>query len=183
MGKALAEAAIRAGHQVTLILGPIFIEMPLAVVARINVETAQQMFDAVTREFANNDLIIMAAAVSDFRPKSAHGDKLARQGALTLELEPTADIIGAVGNQKLPHQRTIGFSLEADDGLERARRKMLEKNLDLIVFNPLRTLDAATIDATFLYPDGRSEKVSSRPKAELADILLQRAADLFATMA
>jgi phosphopantothenoylcysteine decarboxylase/phosphopantothenate--cysteine ligase len=182
MGAALVESAQRAGHSITLILGPVSTPFPDNI-TRINVETSQEMLDAVLCEFLRHDLLIMAAAVADYRPVERSPTKLVRGGRLTLELEATADIIAMAGKQKRSDQRTVGFSLEQDESdsnLDRARRKLLEKKLDLIVFNPLETINAPTIESAFLYPDGRSEKVSSRPKAELADILIQRSVDLFA---
>ncbi|MGD1277463.1 MAG: phosphopantothenoylcysteine decarboxylase [Tepidisphaeraceae bacterium] len=179
MGAALAQAAQRAGHGVTLILGPVTVAMP-ADIPRIDVETADQMLQAVLREFPQHDLLIMAAAVSDYRPKSVAAEKLGRHGGLVLELEATPDIVAAAGKLKRPDQRTVGFSLEAAGDLDRARRKLTQKNLDLIVYNPASTIGSEMIQATLLWPGGRSENVTSRPKAELADILIQRCIQLLA---
>src|SRR5436190_1375509 len=120
MGAALADAALRQNHQVTLILGPVTVAMPQNV-KRIDVETAAQMLDAVLREFANHDLLIMAAAVADYRPKQVTKDKIARHGTLTIECEATEDIVAAASRTKRPDQRTIGFSLEGRGQIERAR--------------------------------------------------------------
>jgi phosphopantothenoylcysteine decarboxylase/phosphopantothenate--cysteine ligase len=138
------------------------------------------MFDAVMREFPEHDLLIMAAAVADFRPKSFTPGKLSRQGTMLLELEATADIVGEAGKLKRPDQRTVGFSLEAQPDLERARRKLVEKHLDLIVYNPADTVGSDMIAATLLYADGRSEDLRFRTKGEVADTLLERATGLFA---
>src|SRR5689334_13252839 len=91
MGAALAEAAQRAGHDVTLILGPVTAPMP-ADVRRIDVTSSSEMHDAVMREFPGHDLLIMAAAVADFRPRQMLGEKVRRGGTFTLALEPTEDI-------------------------------------------------------------------------------------------
>jgi phosphopantothenoylcysteine decarboxylase/phosphopantothenate--cysteine ligase len=179
MGRALAEAARRAGHDVTLVLGPVTATMPSGA-KRIDVETAQQMLDAVLAEFPRHDVLIMAAAVADYRPKSVVKDKLAREGTLMIECKATEDIVAAASRIKRPDQRTIGFSLEAGGNLERAREKLKRKNLDLIVYNPVETMNSQTIESTLLWPDGRSENLPCRSKSDFADILIQRAAALFA---
>jgi phosphopantothenoylcysteine decarboxylase/phosphopantothenate--cysteine ligase len=178
MGAALAEASMRAGHDTTMILGPVRAPMPQQA-RRIDVETAAQMLDAVLREFPNHDLLIMAAAVADYRPKSVSRDKLARHGTLTIECEPTVDISAAASKIKRPDQRIVGFSLENDGQIDRARQKLHRKGLDLIVYNPIATMNSASIDSHLIYPDGRDEKLGSRSKSAFADILLERAAALF----
>jgi len=179
MGAALAEACITAGHSTTLILGPVSTSFP-SVENRVDVESARDMHSAVMREFPNHDLLIMAAAVADYRPKSVSPTKLSRSaGALTLELEPTEDIAASASSIRKPHQRIIGFSLERDGDLARARQKLLTKKLDLIVFNPLKTMNSEGVEAILLYPDGRTENVPYSSKAHFADILLNRAAALF----
>src|SRR5438046_1726085 len=107
MGAALASASLKAGHQVTLILGPVTAPMPDGML-RIDVFSSREMHEAVLREFPKHDLLIMAAAVADFRPKGARTEKIERGGTLTIELEPTEDIAAAAGKIKQPHQRTIG---------------------------------------------------------------------------
>jgi phosphopantothenoylcysteine decarboxylase/phosphopantothenate--cysteine ligase len=177
MGFALATAAKSAGHDVTAILGPV--DLPPVVARTINVETAQQMHDAVLAEFPSHDLLIMAAAVGDFRPKKAADTKLPRDGKLILELEPTPDIVAAAAATRRPHQRVIGFSLEVEGEIDRARRKLAEKKLDLLVFNPLKTIQSDSVTATLLWPDGRTEKLAAMGKAEFAQHLIERAAQLW----
>ena len=179
MGAALTAAATRGGHEVTLIVGPVSVAMPENA-RRIDIETAAEMHAAVLREFPNHDVLIMAAAVADFRPKYVRSNKLERDGTLAIEFEATQDIIAAAGRIKRADQRTIGFSLESHNNIERARQKMLRKNLDLIVYNPTETMDSPTIESVLLYPDGRGEELPCRGKAEFADILLQRVTALFA---
>ena len=178
MGAALASAAMQAGHQATLILGPVTAPMP-PVPRRIDVETAAQMQRALLDEFPRHDLLIMAAAVADYRPKQVHRDKLTRGGTLTIECEATEDIIAAASRIKRPDQRTVGFSLELRGNLARSREKLARKNLDLIVYNPTDTMSSATIEAVLLWPDGRSEELSSRSKYDFATILIDRTAALF----
>jgi phosphopantothenoylcysteine decarboxylase/phosphopantothenate--cysteine ligase len=123
----------------------------------------------------------MAAAVADFRPRYPRAGKVEREGTLAIEFEPTADILAAAGQIKRPDQRTIGFSLEMRPNLERARQKMLRKGLDLIVYNPATTLDSPKVESVLIYPDGRREPLDSREKADFAELLLQRVAELFKT--
>jgi phosphopantothenoylcysteine decarboxylase / phosphopantothenate---cysteine ligase len=178
MGAALAQSALNAGHQVTLIVGPVIVPMP-AGVRRLDVETADQMHRAVLEEFPRHDLLIMAAAVADFRPKSIRQDKVARHGNFTIECEATPDILAEVGRLKQPHQRTVGFSLESDANLDRARQKLRAKNLDLIVYNPVSTLNSPDITAVLIFAGGKEENLPSVSKAHMADILLQRATELW----
>jgi phosphopantothenoylcysteine decarboxylase / phosphopantothenate---cysteine ligase len=178
MGAALIRSAVAAGHHVTAILGPVTVAVSEGS-RRIDVETAAQMLDAVLREFPNHDALIMAAAVADYRPVAASAAKLAREGGRTLELEPTADVIAAAGRIKRPDQRTVGFSLETTHDPRRVLDKLRQKNLDLIVYNPVETISSDAIGATLFYAGGREEKLASRPKGEFADILIQRVAGLF----
>ncbi|HEV7301200.1 MAG TPA: phosphopantothenoylcysteine decarboxylase [Tepidisphaeraceae bacterium] len=177
MGAALATAAIAQGHAVTLILGPVSLPMP-ADVERVDVETSQQMHDAVMAHLPSCDVLIMAAAVADYRPKNVSPSKLGRLGNLTLELEPTTDIVAAAAQIKSPHQRIVGFSLEHRGDLDRAREKMLRKRLDLMVFNPTETMDADAIEATLLTPDGQAEALAASSKTAFAQRLIDRAVAL-----
>src|SRR5438045_479954 len=109
MGAALARAASDRRHGVTLILGPVTATMPEDV-RRIDIITARQLHDAVLREFPAHDLLIMAAAVADFRHRGSQVKKIERGGTLTIELEATEDIAAAAGDIKRADQRTVGFS-------------------------------------------------------------------------
>lgn len=183
MGAALAEAALAAGHEVTLILGPISAPLPsiLAKARRIDVVSARDMLDAVIREFPAHDLLIMVAAVSDFRPKKFQSNKTERGGQLTIELEPTEDILAATSQIKRPDQRTVGFSLVARNDLARSKEKLNRKRLDLIVHNPLETMNSANVEATLIYPDGLIEELASMTKENFARMLIERAAALFSS--
>jgi phosphopantothenoylcysteine decarboxylase / phosphopantothenate---cysteine ligase len=177
MGAALAAAAIKAGHSVTLILGPVAIPMP-GQAARLDVQTAAEMLAATLSEFPKHDLLILAAAVADYTPKIVQTEKIARKGDLVIELQPTADIAAAAGKIKRPHQRTVGFSLESVENLDRARQKMAAKNLDLIVHNPTGTIASDSIQATLIFAGGRSEALPSASKSDFADMPMARAASL-----
>jgi phosphopantothenoylcysteine decarboxylase/phosphopantothenate--cysteine ligase len=178
MGAALANAATAARHDVTLILGPVTAAMPTNI-RRIDVMSSRDMYEAVLREFPSHDLLIMAAAVADFRPRGSRTEKIERGGTLTIELEATEDIAAAAGEIKQPMQRTIGFSLVERGNLARSREKLVRKNLDLIVYNPLDTMSSKTIESVLLYPDGRSEELPMQQKADFAGTLIARAEALF----
>jgi phosphopantothenoylcysteine decarboxylase / phosphopantothenate---cysteine ligase len=137
------------------------------------------MQEAVMRVFPRHDLLIMAAAVADFRPKTVHRQKLARGQMLTIECEPTEDIVAAAGKGKRHDQRIIGYSLEAPGEIHRAREKLSRKHLDLIVYNPTETMNSPSVAAVLLWRDGRIETLPSMEKTQFADVLLQRAMTLF----
>jgi phosphopantothenoylcysteine decarboxylase / phosphopantothenate---cysteine ligase len=177
MGAALAEAALSAGHQVTLVVGPICVPIPQAA-RRIDVQTAAQMHAAVLREFPQHDLLIMAAAVADFRPVSVSERKLVRGGNLIIECEPTPDIVAVAGATKRPDQRTIGFHLDVMIDLDRAREKLARKKLDLIVCNPAQTMESDAIESVLLWPDEKSERLGPRSKSDFAVMLIDRACSL-----
>jgi len=143
MGYALARAALKAGHKVTLITAPTS-QKPPGQTKLINVETAAQMFEAVKKYFSRCDCLIMAAAVSDYTPKSPSGTKIKKDGkSITVKLKPTVDILGWAGKQKkLNSQRAkekrkivVGFALEDKAVRARAEKKLKDKNLDMIVAN------------------------------------------------
>ena len=133
MGYALAEAALRRGARVLLVTGPTSIVPPNAAeVTRI--ETADQMRAAVLQLFSQASIVIKTAAVSDYRPKAAAIQKLKRSGPISLELEPTTDILAELSAKKSA-QLIIGFAAETENVLENARKKLAKKSLDAIVVN------------------------------------------------
>src|SRR5216684_2456382 len=133
MGYALAEAALRRGARVLLVSGPTALTPPGAAEVR-RVESAEQMRDAVLHLLPQASIIIKAAAVSDYRAKSSAPQKLKRKGAMTLELEATADILKEITLRKT-NQIVIGFAAETENVLENARQKLAAKHLDAIVVN------------------------------------------------
>lgn len=133
MGYALAEAALRRGARVLLISGPASIAPPAAA-ELTRVETAEDMRQAVLKLLPEAGIVIKTAAVSDYRPKDPAGQKIKRTGPLSLELEPTADILAEVGRLK-KDQLIIGFAAETQNALENARKKLTSKHLDAIVVN------------------------------------------------
>jgi len=135
MGYAIAEAAIRRGARVTLVSGPTAINPP-AVAEFVPVETTQQMRDAVVVRFPDASVVIKAAAVADYRPRQTASRKIKRAGnALTLELEPTADILAELGAHRFEKQILIGFAAETENVIENARGKLAAKHIDAIVVN------------------------------------------------
>jgi phosphopantothenoylcysteine decarboxylase / phosphopantothenate---cysteine ligase len=133
MGYALAEAALRRGARVLLVSGPVAIDPP-AGAELTRVETAEQMRDAVLQLLPQATIVIKTAAFADFRPKSVADQKLKRKGPLTLDLEPTPDILAELSRRKTT-QLIIGFAAETENVLENARKKLSTKALDAIVVN------------------------------------------------
>lgn len=133
MGYAVAEAALRRGARVLLVSGPTSLTPPGALEVT-RVESAEQMRDAVLDLLPQATIVIKTAAVSDYRPKSASEQKIKRKGSITLELEPTADILKEISGRK-QSQIVIGFAAETENVLENARQKLASKNLDGIVVN------------------------------------------------
>ncbi|MDW8328949.1 MAG: bifunctional phosphopantothenoylcysteine decarboxylase/phosphopantothenate--cysteine ligase CoaBC, partial [Candidatus Bipolaricaulota bacterium] len=184
MGYALAEQARDLGaERVCLISGPTQLEPPAGVEC-VRVESAQEMRDAVLERFAEFDLILMAAAVADWRPKRAFAQKLKKSGAreLTIVLEKTPDILAELGRRKKKDQILVGFAAETEKLLEHARQKLKEKNLDLVVANDITAPGAGpeveTNIVTLLYRDGRSETLPCMTKRQLAREILHRIASL-----
>jgi len=138
MGYALAEAALRRGARVLLVSGPTAITPPGAA-ELTRVETAEEMRTAVLKLLPESTVVIKTAAVTDFRPKAPSDQKIKRKGPMTLELEPTADILAELARNKKSHgvasQIVIGFAAETENVLENARKKLSSKSLDAIVVN------------------------------------------------
>ena len=134
MGYALAEAALRRGARVILVSGPVALEAPTgAEIARV--ESAEEMRRAVLSRGAEATMIIKAAAVADFRLAQPATEKMKRKGAMSLELEPTADILAELGAARKESQILIGFAAETSNALENARQKLAAKGVDAIVVN------------------------------------------------
>ncbi len=135
MGAALAKAVIGLGHEVIVISGPVQIDYPQSANV-IRVETTREMETAVLKHFPNCQGVIGAAAPCDFRAKEPGKQKIKKTGnGICLEFEETDDILKAVSLNKKDDQWSVGFALETQNGLDNAKRKLAEKNLDLIVLN------------------------------------------------
>ena len=133
MGYALAEAASRRGARVLLVSGPTALTPPGAA-GLTQVESAEQMRQAVLKLLPEATVVIKTAAVSDYRPKSTASQKIKRSGPMSLELEPTVDILAEIARHK-NSQIVVGFAAETQNALENARRKLASKSLDAIVLN------------------------------------------------
>ena len=138
MGYALARMAMLRGAEVTLVTGPVSLAPP-PFVEVVSVTSARDMFEAVTGLSQEMDVVIKAAAVADFRPKTVNTDKVKKGDGMTeIVLEPTDDILQYLGEHKRPGQVLCGFSMETKDLLENSRKKLKKKNLDLIAANNLK---------------------------------------------
>ena len=148
MGYAIAKAAASRGATVTLVSGPTQLSTPVHV-ERVDIRSAQDMFEAVTSRFDQQDIVIKAAAVADYRPAVQAEEKMKKSGDdLALELVRTQDILAWLGQHKAPGQFLCGFSMETQDMVENSRKKLEKKNLDLIAANNLKQEGAGFGTAT-----------------------------------
>lgn len=172
MGYALAAAARDEGAQVTLISGPVALEAPVGVDV-LPVETAQQMHAALQRVIADADLLLMNAAVADYRPVAAlnHKHKKSAQG-WTLELEPTTDILQSLAAERRPLK--VGFAAETQDLIAAALEKLERKGLDLIIANDaVSSIGQAEIELTLLDRMGTQHRLPRQPKAAAAQHVIE----------
>lgn len=171
MGYALAESAVRRGHHVLLVTGPVEIEPPEGA-ELIRVETTSEMYDVCLARFDSVDAVFAAAAVCDYRPLRRSALKLKKTGStLLLELTQTEDILAEMGRRKT-RQLLIGFALESDHGRDNALRKLRDKNCDAIVLNSPTAIGSERNEITLLGPSGLELASLSAQKTELADSLL-----------
>jgi len=172
IGCALAEAALRAGHRVTLLLGPCPAEPPEgAEVARVT--STQEMFEAVAARFDACDVFIASAAVADYRPVEKRPEKIKKgETHLTVELERTPDILAEMARRR-KRQILVGFCLETEDLERRARGKLEAKGLDLVVANGPEAIAADRQDALLVRRNGRTTRLGGVTKAELASAILE----------
>ncbi len=180
MGYAIARAAARRGAEVTLVSGPVDLKAPLGV-RLVPVISAKDMFDAVTSVSAEQDAIIKAAAVADYRPAVVGAEKTKKSdGNMNIELERTDDILAWLGAHRREGQVLCGFSMETQNMLENSRAKLAKKNVDMIVANSLRTVGAGfgtdTNLVTVITKDG-AEELELMSKDQVAHELLNRIFD------
>jgi phosphopantothenoylcysteine decarboxylase/phosphopantothenate--cysteine ligase len=176
MGYAVAEALARRGAKVTLISGPTALGTPYGV-ARIDVETAAQFASEVRRLLPGAGALWMAAAVSDFRPERPAREKLSkRAGPPVVRWAATEDVLAAAGKRKRPGQILVGFAAETGDAVAKARRKLREKNLDVIVANDVTLpgvgFDHDTNAVTVIPRTGRAVPLALASKGEIAERLV-----------
>ena len=177
MGFCLAEAAARKGATVSLVTGPSNCTIHHRNIRRYDVKTAEEMYQQCMSIVDNQDIIIMSAAVADFTPAHVAPEKIKKDNTqLTLELVKTKDILASVGKIKRDNQLLIGFALETENEIENAKKKLHNKNADLIVLNSLRTEGAgfrtATNQVTIFGKDGREFASELKSKQEIATEIL-----------
>lgn len=180
MGYAVARQAMLRGAEVTLVSGKVNLP-PVPFVKMINVTTAEDMYNAVTAEFDNTDIVVKAAAVADFRPKQIASDKLKKaDGMNSIELEPTKDILKELGKNKKT-QFICGFSMETQNMTENSKKKLDTKNLDMIVCNNLKVEGAGfqgDTNVVTIIDKTNTTELGIMSKTEVADKILDRIAEL-----
>ena len=176
MGIALAAAAGRRGADVTLLAANVALPAP-AGVKRLDVTTTAELAAAATERFPGADVLLMAAAPADFRPASAAADKLRREGALDLRLEPTEDILASLSARRRPGQTIVGFAAETGNARGRAREKLARKGADLIVLNDVSNaaigFESEENEVTLIETAGETQ-VPIAPKDRVAEAILDK---------
>jgi phosphopantothenoylcysteine decarboxylase/phosphopantothenate--cysteine ligase len=176
MGFAIAKSAANLGAEVFLISGPSHEQVSHSLIHRIDVTTAEEMYEASHQHYPDADVAILSAAVADYRPKNVVTEKIKKKDAsLEIQLEPTKDILASLGEIK-ENQFLVGFALETNNELEHAIGKLERKNLDAIVLNSLKDKGAgfATNTNKVTFIDKNQEKVpfELKSKAAVADDIL-----------
>ncbi|MCM8815070.1 MAG: hypothetical protein NC937_06605 [Candidatus Omnitrophica bacterium] len=173
LGYFVAKKAKQRGHSVTVITGPCSFS-EIRGVKKIQVESALEMKDAVEKEFLSCDVLVMTAAVSDWRPEKRYREKLKMKRPWKLKLIPNPDILKSVEKIKKGNQVVVGFALESTSIIENARKKLNEKKLDMLVANTVENFgDSSRNNEIFvLYPDGKIKDCSGYSKRKLASFLV-----------
>lgn len=182
MGYALAEVCAERGAKVTLISGPVNLNVSHPNIHRIDVESAEQMYQAAKEAYAQADAGILCAAVADFTPEQTADHKIKREkDDLVLRLKPTQDIAAALGKEKKPHQRLVGFALETNDEILHAQDKLVRKNFDFIVLNSLNDKGAGfrcdTNKITIIEQQGETP-YPLKGKKEVAEDIIDKLASI-----
>ena len=181
MGYAIATVCARRGASVTLVSGPTALKKP-QFVRTVEITTAKEMFEAVAGRASEQDIIVKAAAVADYRPKSVSGEKMKKKdGELTLELERTDDILAWLGGHKRPGQFLCGFAMETQDLIGNARQKLQKKNLDMIVANSLRVEGAGfggDTNVVTMITENEELSLGKMSKEETASKIMDRIMDI-----
>ena len=176
MGFAIAEAAAKFGAEVTLVTGPVELETSHPNIHRVDVISAQDMYDAMWDHFELADIVIKSAAVSDYRPINMHSEKVKKQsGPLTIEMERTKDILQSLGEAKKA-QYLVGFAAETSNAFEYGKEKLAKKQLDAIVINNVAEEGAGfagdTNAVTYLNKDFTTIELPLASKDEIAEQIL-----------
>ncbi|HEX4653210.1 MAG TPA: phosphopantothenoylcysteine decarboxylase [Candidatus Udaeobacter sp.] len=177
MGFAIAEEAINAGHEVILISGPVNLAPPRHV-AFIPVSTGDEMFDAVHAHADESDVCVLCAAVADYKPVNVSPTKIKKCGEkFLLELTPTRDVLGSLGERHDRQFLLVGFAAETNDIEENAAKKLREKNCDIIIANDVGSVNSGmesdANEVTILFQNGARREISRAPKRFIARELVK----------
>ena len=189
MGFALAEACAEHGAEVTLIAGPVSLQVHHPRIRRIDVESANEMYEAAMQEFPLVDAGILCAAVADYRPETRAQEKIKheKEGELMLHLVANPDIAASLGAIKQDKQTLVGFALETNDESRHATEKLERKNLDFIVLNSLRDKGAGfrcdTNKISILFRNGERKDYPLKDKSEVAEDIVEQLSELIKTKA
>lgn len=178
MGYALAEECAARGAEVTLVSGPVNLSVNHPNINRIDVESAEQMYNACMNHYPTSDAGILCAAVADFTPESVADKKIKREkDDLTLNLKPTHDIAAALGKIKTDSQRLVGFALETNDETAHAQDKLKRKNFDFIVLNSLNDKGAGfrcDTNKITIIDSSKAEEYPLKTKKEVAADIIDK---------
>lgn len=175
MGYAIAREAQRRGHRVTLVSGPTNLVSPRGV-RYISATSSSDIKEAVNKNFKGADCVIMAAAVSDFRPSERKKSKIKKEKKFILELEKTADILAELGKKKR-NKILVGFALETDNLASNAKKKLKDKNLDMIIANIIdknSPFGEGEKDVVIIERAGATTKLNGISKERIAKIILNK---------
>lgn len=177
MGYELAKEGRRRGAEVVLITGPTHLKPPYGITT-VRVSTAEEMYGAVMSYFPQSTILVMAAAVADYRPKTVYTEKVKKKdSSLTLELERTVDILKELGRSK-GGKLLVGFALETENLLENAKKKLGEKNLDLIVANSPASMDSDVSTAVLIDRSLNTRTIKECTKEELSGHIFSKIVEL-----
>lgn len=173
MGFAIAEELAKNGASVTLVHGPVHISAHNSAIKTISITSAAEMHHECVTQFPGMDIVIMSAAIADYRPATPANEKIKKKdAALNLELIPNPDILAELGTMKKEHQLLVGFALETNNELENASGKLKKKNLDAIVLNSMRTKGAGpggdTNKITIIDRQNKTTRFELKQKDEVA---------------
>ena len=173
MGYAIAEAAIEAGHEVVLISGPVSVDRPRGV-AVVPVSSSDEMFDAVMRQTRNCDILVMCAAVADYKPAKVSKAKIKKRDAnLSLELKPTRDILASLPTKDRQYL-VVGFAAETENIEVNAQKKLREKNCDIIVANDARIgMESDENEVEIFFRDAEKKRILCASKKIIARELVK----------
>lgn len=182
MGFAIAESLAAKGVSVKLIAGPTHLNTKNCNIERIDVKSAEQMYNATVKEFEQSDAAILSAAVADYTPKNVFSQKVKKaDNVLNIELQPTKDILAQLGRMKTDKQTLVGFALETNDEENNAKQKLSKKNLDFIVLNSLNDKNACfgfdTNKVTIIDSNGKMIKTDLKSKSEIAEDVVSKLID------